>query len=50
MIFMELKCGGAIMDQKKNREIIKNAGFKILLNEIDIGGDERHQVIIAQKI
>ncbi|MDP2671933.1 MAG: class I SAM-dependent methyltransferase [Candidatus Daviesbacteria bacterium] len=35
---------------EKNKEIVENAGFKILLNEIDIGGNERHQFILAQKI
>lgn len=36
-------------DSKKNSEIIKNAGFKILLDEIDTSDGEKHQVIIAQK-
>ncbi|QQG43588.1 MAG: class I SAM-dependent methyltransferase [Candidatus Daviesbacteria bacterium] len=35
---------------EKNKEIVENAGFKILLDEIDIGGNERHQIILAQKI
>lgn len=35
---------------EKNKEIVENAGFKILLDEIDTGEDERHQVILAQKI
>lgn len=34
---------------EKNTEIVENAGFKILLDEIDTGGDEKHQIIIAQK-
>lgn len=33
---------------EKNKEIIENAGFKILLNEIDTSGGEKHQVIIAR--
>lgn len=35
---------------KKNREIVERAGFKILMDEIDNSGGERHQVIMAQKI
>lgn len=35
---------------RKNREIIKEAGFKILLDEIDNSGGEKHQMIIARKI
>lgn len=34
----------------KNRKIIQNAGFKILLDEIDEGVNERHQVVIAKKV
>lgn len=37
-------------DAEKNKEIIKNAGFKILLDEIDASGDERHLVILARKV
>lgn len=33
----------------KNREIIENAGFEILLNEIDTSAGEKHQVILARK-
>ena len=36
-------------DNKKNSEIIKNAGFEILLDEIDTSGGEKHQVIMAKK-
>lgn len=34
---------------KKNREIIANAGFKILLDEIDTSGGEKHQIILARR-
>jgi len=37
-------------DNKKNREIIENAGFKNLLDEIDTSGGEKHQIIMAKKI
>ncbi len=36
--------------REKNIEIIKDAGFEILLNEIDSGGGEKHQVVIAKKL
>lgn len=35
---------------EKNKEIIKKAGFKILLDEIDTSGNEKHQVVLAYKI
>lgn len=34
----------------KNKEIVKNAGFEILLDEIDTGENERHLFIIARKL
>lgn len=34
---------------EKNREIVKNAGFEIILDEIDTGNNESHQIIIARK-
>lgn len=34
----------------KNRQIIQNAGFEILLDEIDAGDKEKHQVILAKKL
>ena len=34
---------------KKNRLIIENAGFEILLDEVDTTGSQRHQVILAKK-
>lgn len=37
-------------DSKKNREIVERAGFEIILDDIDISGDEKHQVILAKKI
>ena len=33
---------------EKNAELVKNAGFKILLNEIDSSSGEKHQVIMAR--
>jgi len=36
-------------DSKKNREIVENAGFEILLDEIDTSGGEKHQIIMAKK-
>ena len=35
---------------EKNRAIIEKAGFKLLLDEIDTSGGERHQVILARKL
>ncbi|MCX6791021.1 MAG: methyltransferase domain-containing protein [Candidatus Gribaldobacteria bacterium] len=37
-------------DSEKNKEIIQNAGFQIIFNEIDTSGKEKHQVILAKKI
>ncbi len=34
----------------KNKAMIEAAGFTIMLDEMDMGGGERHQVILAQKI
>ncbi len=34
---------------EKNNELVKNAGFQILLNEIDTSGGENHQIILAKK-
>lgn len=34
----------------KNRQLIEAAGFKILTEEIDVSGGERHQVILAEKL
>lgn len=33
----------------KNKKIIISAGFEILLDEIDVGGGEKHQIIMARK-
>jgi cyclopropane fatty-acyl-phospholipid synthase-like methyltransferase len=33
----------------KNLEIVKNSGFKIIHNEIDTSGGEKHLIIFAQK-
>jgi len=35
---------------QKNKEIIEKAGFKILLDEIDTAGGEKHQIILAGKL
>jgi SAM-dependent methyltransferase len=34
----------------KNRSLVVSAGFKIILEEIDNSGGERHQIILAEKI
>lgn len=34
----------------RNRQIIQNVGFEILLDEIDAGDNERHQIILAKKL
>lgn len=33
----------------KNRQLLKQAGFKILLDEIDDSGREKHQILLCQK-
>lgn len=33
----------------KNRKLVEAAGFKIIMDEIDTSGGERHQVILAEK-
>lgn len=37
-------------ESKKNIKLIKQAGFEILVDEIDKSGNEQHQVILAKKI
>lgn len=37
-------------DAKKNRKIIKEAGFEALIDEIDTSGNEKHQIILAKKV
>lgn len=37
-------------NEEKNKKIIQNSGFEILLSEIDTSGGEKHQVIIAKKL
>ncbi len=34
---------------EKNREILERTGFKVILDEIDTSGGEKHQVILARK-
>ena len=36
-------------DAKRNRKIVEEAGFKILMDEIDESGGEKHQVLMAEK-
>jgi cyclopropane fatty-acyl-phospholipid synthase-like methyltransferase len=36
--------------KEKNRQLVEDAGFEILLDEIDDSGGEKHQVILAKKI
>jgi SAM-dependent methyltransferase len=33
----------------KNRQLVEQAGFEILLDEIDTSGREKHQIILAKK-
>lgn len=33
-----------------NRKLVEAAGLKVLLDEIDINGDERHQVVLATSV
>lgn len=46
-------CGGAMSwshyDCDTNRELIKQAGFQILLDEVDTSGNEQHLVVLAKK-
>lgn len=34
---------------EKNRELFEKAGFEVILDEIDISGGERHQILIGRK-
>lgn len=34
---------------EENRKIVEETGFEIILDEIDIEGEEKHQVILAKK-
>lgn len=34
----------------KNKEMVVDAGFRVIIDEIDASGGERHQVIMGQKI
>lgn len=36
-------------DADTNRQLIKDAGFKLLFDEIDTSGGEKHLVVLAQK-
>ena len=36
--------------RQKNRQIVENAGFEIVIDEVDTGGGERHQVLLSKKI
>lgn len=35
---------------ERNREIVQEAGFEVIFDEIDKSGGERHQVILSKKI
>lgn len=35
---------------EKNKELVVNAGFKILFDEIDLSGGEKHLIILAKKV
>ena len=47
--FLGTKMWWSHYGQDKNLEIIKDAGFEIILNEIDASGGERHLTILAEK-
>ncbi len=47
--FLGTKMWWSHYGQDKNLEIIKDAGFEIILNEIDASGGERHLIILAEK-
>jgi hypothetical protein len=34
----------------KNRKMVEEGGFHILLEEMETSGGERHQIILAEKI
>jgi hypothetical protein len=34
----------------KNSQLVTQAGFEILLDEVDTSGREKHQIILAKKI
>lgn len=34
----------------KNRQLVESSGYKILMDELDTSGGERHQIILAQKL
>ena len=36
-------------DANSNKELIKKAGFKIIFEEIDTSGNEKHLVVLAKK-
>lgn len=36
-------------NSEKNRQIIEEAGFRVLFDEIDLSGNEKHQVVFAKK-
>lgn len=35
---------------EKNTELVKSAGFEIIIDKIDTAGKERHQVLLARKL
>ncbi len=34
----------------KNRKVVEEAGFRVLMDELDSSGGERHQIIMAEKL
>lgn len=36
-------------EPQKNKKLVKTAGFKIILDEIDTSGREKHQILLGQK-
>jgi ubiquinone/menaquinone biosynthesis C-methylase UbiE len=34
---------------EKNKNLVKTAGFKVMLDEIDTSGQEKHQILLGQK-
>ncbi|SRR5258706_2244557 len=45
--FHESKMYWSHFSADKNRELVENAGFKIVLSKIDDSGGEKHQIILA---
>lgn len=48
-VYQEVKKLHNLSDIEKNKEVVENAGFEIILNEIDETSWGKHQVILAKK-